>query len=241
MFQLFNVRNRLTGNARYPFPRTVSFSRLMQCRVPSPSLNGGGSNTLAKLRFKVFPRYVKEDRRGEFLSRGDENARKRAFPLIDGCSRLQLTIRSVRKLPYEGREGALSTQGKENTSYIGGSIERELQVTTRSVQQRLVRTTDGPSRAFLSLPSFSLSLFLSWTKDLRIGMHSHENEMHNRNHVDAFSRTNERATNSGSLHRERETTNPACLYSPRVETTFWQRITRSNSGTIVLSMNYYCP
>lgn len=158
MFQLFNVRNRLTGNARYPFPRTVSFSRLMQCRVPSPSLNGGGSNTLAKLRFKVFLRYVKEDRRGEFLSRGDENARKRAFPLIDGCSRLQLTIRSVRKLPYEGREGALSTQGKENTSYIGGSIERELQVTTRSVQQRLVRTTDGPSRAFLSLPSFSLSL-----------------------------------------------------------------------------------
>lgn len=140
------------------FPRTVSFSRLMQCRVPSPSLNGGGSNTLAKLRFKVFPRYVKEDRRGEFLSRGDENARKRAFPLIDGCSRLQLTIRSVRKLPYEGREGALSTQGKENTSYIGGSIERELQVTTRSVQQRLVRTTDGPSRTFLSLPSFSLSL-----------------------------------------------------------------------------------
>lgn len=132
MFQLFNVRNRLTGNARYPFPRTVSFSRLMQCRVPSLSLNGEGSNTLAKLRFKVFPRYVKKDRRGEFLSRGDENARKRAFPLIDGCSRLQLTIRSVRKLPYEGREGALSTQGKENTSYIGGSIERELQVTTRT-------------------------------------------------------------------------------------------------------------
>lgn len=216
MFQLFNVRNRLTGNARYPFPRTVSFSRLMQCRVPSPSLNGGGSNTLAKLRFKVFPRYVKKDRRGEFLSRGDENARKRAFPLIDGCSRLQLTIRSVRKLPYEGREGALSTQGKENTSYIGGSIERERrEACSNDLLERLM----GLQGRFSPSP-LSPSLFLSWTKDLRIGMHSHENEMHNRNHVDAFSRTNERATNSGSLHRERETTNPACLYSPRVETTF---------------------
>lgn len=152
----FQRSKSLNWECALPFPsnRVIFSTNAMQ----SAPLNGGGSNTLAKLRFKVFPRYVKEDRRGEFLSRGDENARKRAFPLIDGCSRLQLTIWSVWKLPYEGREGALSTQGKENTSYIGGSIERELQVTTRSVQQRLVRTTDGPSRAFLSLPSFSLSL-----------------------------------------------------------------------------------
>lgn len=240
MFQLFNVRNRLTGNARYPFPRTVSFSRLMQCRVPSPSLNGGGSNTLAKLRFKVFPRYVKEDRRGEFLSRGDktqENARFR-------WSMVALDY----NWQFEAFENYLTKAGKEHSRHRAKKIHRTLEdpLKENSKSRREACSNDlferlmGLQGRFSPSP-LSPSLFLSWTKDLRIGMHSHENEMHNRNHVDAFSRTNERATNSGSLHRERETTNPACLYSPRVETTFWQRITRSNSGTIVLSMNYYCP
>lgn len=199
----------------------------MQSALP---LNGGGrgSNTLAKLALN-FPRY--EGAGGSkgrvSLARG-RRKKTSAFPLIDVCSRLQLTIRSVRKLPYEGRQGALDTGQRKYVVHWRIHWER-----TRSHdEKRAARNCSNDWWSFkgvsLDSPSSSLSLSLvderftnwyalAWSQPRKCILED------------------KRPGTQWLPSPERETTNPASLYSPRVETTFWQRITRSNSGTIVLN------
>ena len=110
---------------------------------------------------------------------------------------------------------------------------------TPSHDEKRAATTDGPLRAFLS----TLSLFLSRGRKIyELVCARMRTKMHDRNHVNAFSRTNDRATHSGSLHRERETTNPASLYSASRGNDFLtENYSIKLGNNSVKRMNYYCP
>lgn len=124
----------------------------MQCRVSSPFLNWEA--TLGKTSLQSFSSL----RRGEFLSRGGENA------LIDVCSRLRnWQFESVRKLPYEGAP---------STKKIRRALEDPLRENSKSRRE----ACSNDWWAFKGVSLDSLSVSLSRTKDLRIGMRSHENE-----------------------------------------------------------------
>lgn len=190
----------------------------MQCRVSSPFLNWEA--TLGKTSLQSFSSL----RRGEFLSRGGENA------LIDVCSRLR-TDNS------KAFENYLTKEHPRQRKYVvHWRIHWER---TPSHDEKRAATTDGPLRAFLS----TLSLFLSRGRKIyELVCARMRTKMHDRNHVNAFSRTNDRATHSGSLHRERETTNPASLYSASRGNDFLtENYSIKLGNNSVKRMNYYCP
>lgn len=200
------------------------FARLMPRRVAI--FWTGGSDTFAKLRFKVSSL-----RGASFLPRR-ENARKRfGWSMF---ARVYLTIRST-KLPCEDRRGRST---RHRAKKMHRTLEDPLRERTReSRREKRATTCSNDWWAFKgvstlhSLPSLSFS----WKKDLRIGMHSHENG--------AWLQPGKcilENKHSGSLHqRAKQQTAPAFILRGNDFLTENYSIKLGNNG--VKQMNYYCP
>lgn len=201
-------------------PRTVSFSfrstNAMQSILPLFKL---GSNTWQNFASKFF--LVTKGRVS--LARG----RKRADRCLLAFTNWQ--FESVRKLPYEGAP---------STKKIRRALEDPLRENSKSRRE----ACSNDWWAFKGVSLDSLSVLSRGRKIYELVCARMRTKMHDRNHVNAFSRTNDRATHSGSLHRERETTNPASLYSASRGNDFLtENYSIKLGNNSVKRMNYYCP
>lgn len=161
-------------------------------------------------------------------------------------ARVYLTIRST-KLPCEDRRGRSTRhRAKKMHRYIGGSIERERERSLESHDegsvQRLVRTTDGPLRAF-RLPTLSLPS-LSRGRKIYESVCTRMRTVHDCNHAGKCILENKRRERAQWLPSpERETTNRASLYSPysRGNDFLTENYSIKLGDNGVKQMNYYCP
>lgn len=128
----------------------------------------GGSDTFAKLRFKVSSLRV-SCRGGKTQENVSADRCLLAFTWQFGARNYLAKI---------GGEGALDTGQRKCIGTLEDPLrEREREKSRESRRGKRATTCSNDWWAFkgVSTPHSLPSLSFSWTKDLRIGMHSHEN------------------------------------------------------------------